>query len=258
MNDSMNPFSLQGKVSLVTGGSRGLGLGYARALARAGSDLIILGRGEDALAEASRTISEETGRKVLIYAGDVSSEDTQNNMLQKALEVFGGIDILINNAGANCRKPFLEIQPEEFDLVMDVNVKAVYFLTQKVVQLMLERGQGGKIINIASLTSVMGIQSLSVYGSSKGGVLALTKALALELAPHKINVNAIAPGYFRTDFTEAAFQIPERAAWINSRIPLGHYGKPDEIANLAVFLSSSAADYMTGNVIFADGGWTSA
>lgn len=260
MNGSSNPnpFSLEGKVSLVTGGSRGLGLGYSRALAAAGSDLILFSLEEDELLEASRSISEETGRRVFTYTGDVSSNEAQDKMLGAALEIFDGIDILINNAGANCRKPFMEVEPSEFDMVVNVNLKAVYFLTQKVVRVMLDAGRPGKIINIASLTSVLGVQSLSVYGTTKGGVSSLTKAMALELAPHNINVNAIAPGYFRTAFTEAAFQDPERAAWINSRIPLGRYGTPEDIANLAVFLASKASDYLTGNIIFADGGWTSA
>ena len=258
MTPTSNPFSLQGKVSLVTGGSRGLGLGYSRALAQAGSDLILFSLEADELAQAQESIAQESGRKVFTYTGDVSDLAVQEEMLSQALKEFDGIDILINNAGANCRKPFLEIEPAEFDLVVNVNLRAVYFLAQKVARGMVERAQGGKIINIASLTSLLGIQSLSVYGSSKGAVYALTKALALELAPHGINVNAIAPGYFRTAFTEAAFQDPERAKWITSRIPLGRHGTPEDIGNLAVFLASPASDYLTGTVTFADGGWTSA
>jgi len=195
---------------------------------------------------------------VAVFQGDVAAPGQLDRLVEQALAVFPGIDVLINNAGANCRKPFLDILPEEFDSVVDVNLRSVYFLTQKVVRHMVERGKGGKIINIASLTSVLGLQNLSVYGATKGAVFALTKSLAVELAPHGIRVNAIAPGYFRTSFTEAAFQDPARVEWMHSRIPLGRTGTPQDIGNLAVFLASPASDYLTGTVTFADGGWTSA
>jgi 2-dehydro-3-deoxy-D-gluconate 5-dehydrogenase len=253
-----NPFSLEGKVGLITGGSRGLGLGYARCLAAAGADLVIISREEDNLQKAKDLITAETGRRVVVFQGDVASMEQIDRAVNRALEVFPSIDILINNAGANCRKPFLEISPKEFDRVVDVNFKAVYFLTQKVARHMVEHGKGGKIINIASLTSILGIQNLSVYGGTKGAVFALTKALAVELAPHSIRVNAIAPGYVRTSFTEAAFQDPARVEWMNSRTPLGRTGTPEDIGNLAVFLASPASDYLTGTVTFADGGWTAA
>jgi NAD(P)-dependent dehydrogenase (short-subunit alcohol dehydrogenase family) len=258
VKSKQDPFSLEGKVSLVTGGSRGLGFGYARALASAGSDLVLFSLEEEELKEAQRDITKEMGKKVVTVQGDVASSEEQDRLVEAALNAFSGIDILINNAGANCRKPFVEITPEEFDRVVDVNFKAVYFLTQKIVRHMIDRGQGGKIINIASLTSILGLQNLSIYGGTKGAVFALTKSLAVELAPHGIRVNAIAPGYFRTSFTEAAFQDPKRVEWMNSRIPLGRTGKPEDIANLAVFLASPASDYLTGTVTFADGGWTAA
>lgn len=258
MNSIGNPFSLEGKVGLITGGSRGLGLGYARSLARAGADLVILSLEEDELQEAKRLITEETGRRVALYQCDVSSLDLMQRAVEQALEVFPGIDILINNAGANCRKSFLEIEPAEFDRVVEVNFRSVYFLTQKVARHMVKRGKGGKIINIASITSILGIQNISVYGATKGAVFALTKALAVELAVHGIRVNAIAPGYFRTNFTEAVFQDQARVEWMNSRIPLGRTGNPEDIGDLAVFLASPASDYLTGTVIFADGGWTAA
>jgi NAD(P)-dependent dehydrogenase (short-subunit alcohol dehydrogenase family) len=253
-----NPFSLEGKVSMITGGSRGLGFGYARALAAAGSDLVLFSLEDDELQDAQRVITKETGKKVMIMQGDVALPEDRDRLVEEALKTFSGIDILINNAGDNCRKSFLEVSPEEFDRVVDVNFKAVYFLTQKIAKHMVDRGKGGKIINISSLTSILGLAKLSIYGGTKGAVFSLTKALAVELAPYGIRVNAIAPGYYRTKFTEGAFQDPERLAMIESRIPLGRTGEPEDVSSLAVFLASPASDYFTGTVTFADGGWTAA
>ncbi|MEE9612843.1 MAG: glucose 1-dehydrogenase [Desulfatiglandales bacterium] len=257
MKSYPNPFSLEGKVSFVTGGSRGLGLGMARALTAAGSDLVIMSRTQSELEEAKRVITEETGREVAIFTGDISSLEDIDRVFSEAIKVFPGIDILLNNAGVNCRKPFLEISPEEFDGVVDVNFRGMYFITQRIARHMVDRGQGGKIINISSITSIQGLANISVYGGTKGAVYAITKSLAIELAPHNIQANAIAPGYFRTSFTEAAFQVPERAEWIHSRIPMGRTGNPEDLGGLAVFLASPASDYLTGTVVFADGGWTS-
>lgn len=250
-------FSLKGKVGLVTGGGRGLGLGISRALAQAGADLVLVARSGSELEAAKELIQKETSRKVLTSTADVSRLEEIERVVAEAIRQFGKLDILVNNAGINVRKPFVEMTPEDFDSVLGVNLKGAYFLTQAVVRHMIQRGEGGKIINIASLSSQIGIKNISVYGASKGGIYSLTKALAVELAPYGIRVNAIAPGYFRTSLTEPLFQDPVRSEWIHSRIPLGKPGLPEDLAGTAVFLASAASDYLTGTVIFVDGGWMS-
>lgn len=257
MDNVAQLFSLADKVTLVSGGGRGLGFGMAKALAQAGSDLVLVARTKVQLEEASNSIARETGRRVLALAADISQLRELDRALERALAELGAIHVLVNNAGINVRKPFVQISPEEYDAVMGVNLRGVYFLTQRVVRHMVERGEGGKIINIASLTSQIGISNISVYGASKGGVYALTKALAVELAPHGIRVNAIAPGYFRTPLTEPVFQDQTRAEWIRSRTPLGRPGEPWDLAGAVVFLASAASDYLTGTVMFVDGGWMS-
>lgn len=250
-------FSLKGKVSLITGGARGLGFGIAKALAQAGSDIIIVARTSSQLSKAEEEIRKDTGREVLALEGDVSQAQDLDKIVETSLKRFGAIDVLVNNAGVNVRKPFVDMTTEDFDFVIGINLRGAYFLTQKIVKHMIQRGQGGRIINIASLSSQIGIPNISVYGASKGGIYSLTKALAIELAHHGIRVNAIAPGYFRTDLTEPLFQDPARSNWIHSRIPLGRPGLPDDLGGAAVFLASKASDYLTGAVLFVDGGWMS-
>ena len=253
-----SPFSLNGKVSLVTGGYRGLGMGMAEGLARAGSRLVLVGRSEAPLRLAAEELGKETGVEVAPLVGDVSRTAALAELVERAGGIFGKLDVLVNAAGTQVRKPFLEMSPEEYDRVLATNLKAVFFLSQQVARHMIANKVAGRIINIASLTSALGISNTSAYGASKGGVASLTKNMAVELAPYGIRVTAIAPGYFRTQLTEAAFQDRERLAWMESRIPLGKTGSPRDLAGTAVFLASDAAAYLTGNVIYVDGGWTSA
>jgi NAD(P)-dependent dehydrogenase (short-subunit alcohol dehydrogenase family) len=254
MERSKDLFSLHGKVSIVTGAGRGLGNGIALALARAGSDLVIASRSRNELERVSEKIITDTKRKVFPLSLDLTEEGEIERLIKAVVDKFGRIDILVNNAGTNIRKPFLEITRQDFDDVVHVNLRAVFFLTQAVVNEMMKQKMG-KIINIASLASQIGLRNVSAYAASKGGIASLTKSLALELAPYNINVNAIAPGYYQTKMTEALFRDEEGHRWVLSRIPMGRAGVPDDLAGTAVFLASSASDYITGQILFVDGGW---
>jgi NAD(P)-dependent dehydrogenase (short-subunit alcohol dehydrogenase family) len=257
MENGFKQFSLKGKVSLVTGGARGIGLGIAQALAGAGSDVMIASRTEAQLKAAAASIHEACGRNVGTFCADVSDLGSHAAMVESTLKQFGRIDVLVNNAGSNIRKPFLEVDEADFDTIMQIQLKTVFFLSQRIARLMKAAG-GGKIINVSSLTSQIGIPNISIYGAAKGAVFSLTKSLALELAPDHINVNAVAPGYVRTAMTEAAFSDPKRLEWMLSRIPLGRFGQPEDIANAVLYLAAPASDYLTGEVIVIDGGWLSA
>jgi len=254
MESSKDLFSLHGKVRIVTGAGRGLGYGIALALAGAGSDLIIVSRSRQELEYASQEITTETNRMVLPVSLDLAKEGEIESLVEDVLEEFGRIDVLVNNAGTTVRKPFLEVTQKEFDDVVHLNLRAVYFLTQAVVKEMV-RHKRGKIINIASLGSQIGLRNISAYTATKGGIASLTKTLALELAGYNINVNAVAPGYFKTKMTEALFRDEEGYRWVLSRIPLGRAGVPHDLAGTVIFLASSASDYVTGQVVFVDGGW---
>jgi len=259
LSEMLQQFSLLGEVSIVTGASRGLGFAMARALASVGSSIVAVGRDPIALEKAVTELQSSLNSDVPIIAlpANVTKEEDRKRVIDETLKKFGKIDVLVNNAGINIRKPFLEFSEADFDKVVDVNLKAVFFMTQLVARAMIQRKKG-KIINIASLTSVIGITNISAYGATKGGVASLTKALAVELAPYNIRVNAIAPGYYKTKLTEAVFTDEQRRQWILSRIPLGRSGIPDDLAGTVVFLASSASDYITGQIIFVDGGWTAA
>ena len=248
-------FSLNNKVSLVTGAARGIGRSMALGLAEAGSDLMLVDVLDDGLKQTSVEVSEKTGRRVAYWVADLGDAESLSSIPKACLEKFGRIDILINNAATTARKPFLDISPGEFDSVIAVNTKATYFLSQHVARIMITQGKSGKIVNMASLTSEIGMHNLTAYGASKGGIYALTKGLAVELAPYKICVNAIAPGFFVTDLTASVWQTKEKREWIESRIPLGRPGTPDDIVGTIVYLVSPASDYLTGRVIFLDGGW---
>ncbi len=245
-------FKLDGKVALVTGAARGLGQAIATALASAGADVIAV----DILPTAETCqIIEKMGRKSLGLSANLMEKANIAPVVESALKEFGQIDILVNNAGIIRRTPITEFSEKDWDDVINLNQKAVFFLSQAVAKTMIARKQGGKIISIASLLSFQGGILVPSYTASKSAVMGLTRAMANELAPHRINVNAIAPGYMATDNTAPLRADPVRAKSILDRIPAGRWGEPADLQGVAVFLASAASDYMTGYTVAVDGGW---
>jgi len=248
----LDQFRLDGKVALVTGGSRGLGFGMAVALAEAGADVISIQRTSSSEALAERVTS--IGRRFLPLALDISSKTAAQEALDAALSRFGRIDILVNNAGIQRRAPAVEFPIEDWDSVINVNLRAVFLFCQVFGSQMLRQGSG-KIINIASLLSVQGGITIPAYTASKHAIAGLTKALCNEWAGRGVNVNAIAPGYMDTDLNVALRANPERNRQISERIPAGRWGKPEDMAGAVVFLASPASDYLHGHLLVVDGGW---
>lgn len=247
-------FKLQGQVALVTGASKGLGKALAVGLAKAGADLALCARNPDDLQQARGDI-EALGGRVEIFSADVLSRASIQDAVAAVLKAFGKIDILVNNAGINIRKPVLDLQEEEWDQVLNTNLKGYFLVAQAVVPDMIKR-QKGKVINMASILGSVGLENQAPYASSKGGVIQLTKVMALEWARHHINVNAIGPTYFETPLVAALRNDPERFRFINERTPMGRWGQPEELEGTIIFLASKASDFITGQTIFVDGGWT--
>ena len=247
-----NPFRLDGTVALVTGAATGIGAAIAEALAVAGADVACHGnsRAADATAERVRSLDKRT----LALRGDLGKKETARALVDATVEGLGRIDILVNNAGTIRRAPAAEFSEEDWATVIEVNLSSVFRLCQAAGQRMLAQGSG-KIVNVASLLSFQGGITVPAYAASKGGVAQLTKALANEWASSGVNVNAIAPGYIRTDNTLALQQNETRNRQILERIPAGRWGDPKDLAGAAVFLSSKASDYVNGHVLVVDGGW---
>jgi 2-deoxy-D-gluconate 3-dehydrogenase len=249
----LETFQLNGKNALVTGSSRGLGAAIALALAQAGANVGCHGRSADGNGTSEKI--RQLGRKSLYLAGDMSDPELGSALIAKTIEEFGSIDILVNNAGTIRRAPAAEFAQSDWDELIAVNLTAVFRLSKLAGQDMLRRGAKGKIVNIASLLSFQGGILVPAYAAAKGGVAQLTKALANEWASKGINVNAIAPGYMATDNTTALRQDPQRSRQILERIPAGRWGEPSDLVGAAVFLCSSASDYVHGHVLLVDGGW---
>jgi 2-deoxy-D-gluconate 3-dehydrogenase len=247
----MNPFSLEGKAALVTGANTGLGQGIAVALANAGADIAAAGRASPAETEA---MVKKTGRRFLSIDANLMTVEPVGRIVAETVKGLGKIDILVNNAGIIRRADSLEFGEKDWDDVMNVNLKSMFFLCQAAGREMVKQGSG-KIINIASMLSFQGGIRVPSYTASKSGVAGITRLLANEWAAKNINVNAIAPGYMATDNTQQLRQDPARSREILARIPAGRWGEPADVGGTAVFLASPAADYLHGAIIPVDGGW---
>ncbi len=247
-------FDLSGRVALVTGASRGLGQAMAVGLAHAGATLALCARDVAGL-DATRAAVEAEGGRAATFAMDVLSRSSVRAAVQAAVGELGRIDILLNNAGVNVRKPVLDLSEEEWDLVVDTNLKGYFLVAQAVGAHMVARRRG-KVVNVASILATVGMAHQLPYAASKGGVAQLTKVMAIEWAPYGVNVNAIAPTYFETPLVSAIRQDPERFRFINERTPMGRWGQPEELVGTVVWLASRASDFVTGQTVHVDGGWT--
>ena len=244
-------FDLSGQVALVTGANTGIGQAIAVALAEAGADIALAGRSDPA---DTLSLIRATGRKTANITADFSSIEPISGVIAETLSELGRLDILVNNAGIIRRNDLLDFTEDEWDAVIDTNLKTLFFLSQTAARHMVVRGSG-KIINIASLLTFQGGIRVPSYAAAKSGVGGVTKAMANELAAKGIQVNAIAPGYIATNNTAALQADETRNRQIIERIPAGRWGKPEDIAGAAVFLASPASDYVTGQVLAVDGGW---
>jgi NAD(P)-dependent dehydrogenase (short-subunit alcohol dehydrogenase family) len=253
-NRTTESFSLQGKVSLVTGASRGLGMAIAEALAGAGSDVVVTGRQMKTLAPVAATIAEKTGRRILPIEMDMGKVTSIQSTVDRISKEFGCLNILVNNAAINSRMPAADYTEEAWDSVTNVNSKGAFFMAQACGKVMMEQ-KSGKIINILSLTVAWGLPTVVAYTAAKAGLMQLTRLLAVEWGCYNINVNGVAPGFFRTELTKPV-QTDARNQWILHRTPLGRWGEPEDLTGAVLFLASSASDFVTGQVLFVDGGIT--
>jgi 2-deoxy-D-gluconate 3-dehydrogenase len=244
---------LTGKVAIVTGATSGLGQAMGQALAEAGAD--VAGVGSSGNFEATQRAVEHTGRRFLPVQADLARMDAIPQIVSRTREHFGQINILVNNAGIVRRAPAIEYTEQDWDTVMQIDLKSAFFLAQAVVRVFLEQKSGGKIINIVSMLSFQGGILVAPYTAAKSGLAGLTRLLANEWAPHGINVNAIAPGYFATQATAAIQNDPVRNKTILDRIPAGRWGRPSDLAGMVVFLASAASEYCHGGIYPVDGGW---
>lgn len=249
----LDRFDIAGKVAVVTGASRGLGRGYAIGLAEAGAYVVCCSRNLEAV-EATVSEIRASGGKAEARRVDVARvKETEETFRAVALEQ-GRLDILINNAGVEEISDFVDVTEEQYDAIMGVNLKGSFFAAQAAARIMV-RQKSGKILNVGSLGSAIGLARSSVYCGTKGGIVQMTRTMAIELAGDNVQVNAIGPGYFRTPMTEPFFRDPAHRKWIEERIPMGRVGTDEDLIGTVIFLCSSASDYLTGQIIYVDGGW---
>ena len=249
-------FSLKGKSGIVTGAGSGIGKAIAKGLVQAGAEIVIVGRNRERLEKAATEI-EKFGGPVIALQTDISKMGDIKNLVDRTVKEFGKIDFLFNNAGIIRRSPSEEFTEKDWDETITTNLKGPFFLAQAVARVMISQKRKGKIINTSSLSAVQGGKRVPAYAASKGGLAQVTKSMANDWARYNILVNALGPGWVKTELTEPLQQDRERYAEITNRIPLGRWADPEDLMGAAVFLASDASDYITGQTIFVDGGWLS-
>lgn len=249
----MKNFDLSNKIAIITGGNRGLGKTMALALAKAGANIVIIGRDEERNEQVVKQI-HDLGRRAISFTTDISNINSIEKFTEQVVNTFGKIDILVNNAGVSLTKAALEITEEEWDKVMDLNVKSLFFCSQAVAKIMKNQGYG-KIINIASVVGAVGDVGISPYTASKGAVINLTRSLALEWARYGIQVNAIGPAYILTDMNRKELSNPKVLEKIVNKTPMRRLGTPEELEGALILLASDSSSFITGQTIFVDGGW---
>ncbi|MGC8888884.1 MAG: SDR family NAD(P)-dependent oxidoreductase [Candidatus Micrarchaeia archaeon] len=253
----MVEFSLKGKVAIVTGVSSGLGVAFAEGLAEAGADCVVCARREEKLKANAEEIAKKTGGRIVPVKADVTNEEDIKKVIEVADKEFGRIDILVNNAGIAVVGPTIELSKEDWNLCVQTDLIGVALFSKHAMKYMVEKGIDGRIINIASIYGLWGdIIPAAPYYAAKGAVVNFTRALAIEAAPYKIRVNAIAPGYFPSEMTKDVLNNKEILDHILNSTPLGRLGNPEELKGVVVFLASDASSYITGQIIAVDGGWS--
>jgi gluconate 5-dehydrogenase len=250
-----NLFSLSGKTALVTGGGRGIGFAIAKGLAEHGADVVIVARSKEQLEAAARQIHSDTGRKIQPFPFDLSCIEGIDNFFESIIAETKGIDILVNCAGTTIRGPAEDVNLETWNKVLEINLTSTFVLSQAFCRHRKKAGKAGRIINIGSLTCHAARPTTAAYASSKSGLLMLTKTLAVEWAKYNINVNAIGPGYIATELTEPLRTDEDFNKWVLSKTPLARWGQPDDLIGTAVLLASRAGEFITGQIIYVDGGW---
>lgn len=249
----LEKFNLKNKVAIVTGASSGLGRGMALALSEAGANLVLVDIKFPLLQEVAK-LTKKTNQQTFCFNADVSKKEEVEHMVEKTVKIFGKIDILVNTAGINRRNLVENFSEEDWDAVIDINLKGTFLFSQAAGKVMIKQNKG-KIINTASMTSVIGGQNIPAYSASKGGVAQLTKAFAVAWAKYNINVNAIGPGWFKTPMTKSLYEDKDINSQTLSRIPMKRWGEPEDLAGTVVFLASEASDFITGATIYVDGGY---